>query len=102
MDVVVIRNSVRLPQLSPALEAVVDWLLVLSLLGTAASILLLLRNKWVYKVRLGQLNGTAEGMSEYMKLPSYLYMVLHFWIWNVEKFKQNNKPHDYGLEGQKN
>jgi hypothetical protein len=45
--------------------------------------MLMKRNEWVCKNRIRIL---YIDMDVYDKLPSYEYMLYHFWIWNVEKF----------------
>jgi hypothetical protein len=51
------------------------------------AICLLIRNEWVYRKRI---NLICTNFSEYKKLPSYDYMVWHFWIWDIEKLKKDN------------
>ena len=52
-------------------------------------VLMLFRNSWVYKVRIAVLdNSRWDGGKhvEFKSLPSYDYMMLRFWIWDVKKF----------------
>jgi hypothetical protein len=51
------------------------------------AICLLIRNDWVYKKRIDLI---WTNFSEYKKLPPYDYMIWHFWIWDIEKFKEVN------------
>lgn len=43
----------------------------------------LYRNSWTYEKRVDVLNQSLEA---YDNLPSYDYMLLHFWVWDVDKF----------------
>lgn len=47
------------------------------------------RNNWVLKNRINCL--AKEGHDEYNKLPTYMKMFFKFWIWDIDKFKINNK-----------
>jgi hypothetical protein len=49
-------------------------------------IFLFIRNEWVFRKRIGLIPNYLE----YKKLPSYDYMMWHFWIWDIEKFKEVN------------
>lgn len=42
------------------------------------------RNQWVYKQRLNLINNKWESYPNYW---TYNKMFLHFWIWDVEKMK---------------
>lgn len=61
---------------------------VLLLAGLTAAILFLIRNNWVYAVRINELN---KGLWHYKQLETYNAMLFKFWIWNVEKFKTNHR-----------
>ena len=49
------------------------------------TILFMFRNEWVCKVRVAEI---VDG--DWDSLPSYEYMLYHFWIWDIEKFKGIN------------
>ncbi|WP_208952278.1 hypothetical protein [Rahnella sp. ChDrAdgB13] len=48
------------------------------------------RNEWVYKQRMKVLFG-ENGFKEFQKLPSYDAMMRKFWIWDVNKFKADDR-----------
>ena len=47
-----------------------------------------IRNFWVFKIRTKILDRSID---EYEELPSYHYMLCHFWIWDINKFKNKKK-----------
>lgn len=49
-------------------------------------VLMLVRNEWVYRVRKIM---SHENPELYDKLPSYDNMMIHFWVWNINKFITN-------------
>jgi hypothetical protein len=51
------------------------------------AIFLLIRNEWVFRKRISVIENNYQS---YKKLPSYDYMMWHFWIWDIEKFKEVN------------
>ena len=53
-------------------------------------VFILFRSSWVHKKRMEILDTKPyiKSLEEYSKLPSYDYMLYHFWIWDVEKFKR--------------
>ena len=52
-------------------------------------ILILFRNKWVCRERISLI---WEDYDSYDRLPSYHYMLFHFWVWDVKKFiKEKNE-----------
>jgi len=50
---------------------------------TALSILMSVRNEWVYRNRMRLID---ESLDQYDSLPSYNQMFIKFWIWDVNKF----------------
>ena len=58
----------------------------LALFTIIATIFMLFRNKWVFNQRIATLN---TDMKEYGKLAEYNTMLFKFWIWDIEKFKEN-------------
>ena len=60
------------------MNAVTIW--AIAIICTIAT-LALIRNQWVYK------HHTAASDEDY-NLPAYEIMMLKFWIWDIEKFKQ--------------
>jgi hypothetical protein len=70
-------------------------MLIFYVIMAFCAIFLLIRNEWVYRKRT---NLICTNFSEYKKLPSYDYMLWHFWIWNIEKFKEvNNESGQYKI-----
>jgi len=45
------------------------------------------RVEWVYRVRVKM---TCDDFERYLRLPSFLSMVLQVWIWDANKFR--SKP----------
>ena len=45
----------------------------------------LYRNHWVYSKRIWLIDNNWENYNNYQ---SYDYMFLHFWVWDIEKFKK--------------
>ena len=70
-------------------------ILILPAVLIAICLLMFYRNNWVYRERskILDLKPISIGLEEYHKLPSYDYILFHFWIWDIEKFKkiQTNK-----------
>jgi len=62
-------------------------MLILYAIVMLVSVFLFIRNEWVLKERISVIENNYQ---LYEKLPSYDYMVLHFWIWDIEKFKGVN------------
>lgn len=68
-------------------------IIFLSIIGlvTLAAMLFMVRTTWVYRVRMRVLKNpdrtSSERLDDYDLLPSYDAMVARFWIWDVEKFK---------------
>jgi hypothetical protein len=48
-----------------------------------ASVVMLVRNNWVYRERVRLLWSDPAA---YERLPSYNRMILRFWVWDVAKF----------------
>lgn len=65
---------------------------LLVIFGVAFAAAILIRNNWVYRARIGELNNPhrtlTENLREHDRLPSYDAMMLRCWVWDVEKFKQ--------------
>lgn len=49
----------------------------------------LIRNTWVHIVRTRVI---YEKNSRYKQLPDYDFMLLKFWVWDVEKFLKGDPP----------
>ena len=53
-----------------------------------------IRNYWVYnriKEVLFSSDDAKKNLKEYDRLPNYFFMFYHFWVWDIEKFKDMNK-----------
>ena len=62
----------------------VDTILGVPLIVAIAGLgLFWVRNDWTYSVRRKLLRSN---MIAYDQLPSYNYMLWHFWIWDIDKF----------------
>lgn len=63
--------------------------IILSLcgVGLVGCVFFWIRNEWVYKVRVDMIWNDFE---TFETLPSYVDMVLRFWIWDVSKFLPKN------------
>jgi hypothetical protein len=55
-----------------------------------------LRNEWLYREIIKTINQDCDDVetgkihdvqdAKFKRLPSYFYMFLHFWVWDIEKF----------------
>jgi hypothetical protein len=60
--------------------------------GLAFCLLMYARNEWLH--RKIQIVLDVEDFDFYYDLPSYNYMMWHFWIWDMKKFYQNDKENN--------
>jgi len=67
--------------------------LIGSLVGSLIFIFTFYRINWVYdeRIKILHIEPVKKSLEEYDKLPSYNYMIYHFWIWDIEKFKNPDK-----------
>ena len=65
--------------------------LIESLVGSLIFIFTFYRINWVHdeRIKVFDIKPFSKALEEYNKLPSYNYMIYHFWIWDIEKFKKN-------------
>jgi hypothetical protein len=48
--------------------------------------LVMIRNRWVYSVRMRLL---INDYATYKQLQSYKYMMFYFWVWDINEFIEN-------------
>lgn len=46
-------------------------------------LVMIARNQWVFTARARILD---DDLVTFLRLPSYNYMMLHFWCWNIDSF----------------
>ncbi len=67
----------------------INFLMIVLLIGILVCFFALMRNNWVYSVRVRMIH---EDFEKFKRLPSYDHMMSRFWIWNVNKFLPRNGP----------
>jgi len=73
-----------------------DILFIVALFLIFFGALMFIRNEWVYKQRTAELNKCIPGdptwqefYDKYNALPSYDKMLFRFWIWDIERFRDD-------------
>ena len=70
------------------------YLISISVIVTFVCIFSVIRSNWVFNRIIEVLNSSddiGKNLDEYDKLPGYFFMFFHFWVWDIEKFKEMGK-----------